>query len=144
MVSPSFMSETVWEYPLIEAGFLEDEVAQQLFILVCVWPVVVTIKPISDGSNQNVGNLQGVVLMGEAKLDAQHERVRVSAEFSHDERHPLGAALFYSCSAVENYNGREVKTRVLHVGGTRGSTLLVRVEDVVLRLHGHMARVSAI
>jgi hypothetical protein len=137
-------SETVWEYPLIEAGFLEDEVAQPLFILVCVWPVVVTIKPISDGSNQNVGNLQGLVLMGEAKLDAQHERVRVSAEFSHDERHPLGAALFYSCTAVENYNGREVKTRVLHVGGTRGSTLLVRVEDVVLRLHGHMARVSAI
>jgi hypothetical protein len=137
-------SETVWEYPLIEAGFLEDEVAQPLFILVCVWPVVVTIKPISDGSNQNVGNLQGLVLMGEAKLDAQHERVRVSAEFSHDERHPLGAALFYSCTAVENYNGREVKTRVLHVGGTRGSTLLVRVEDVVLRLHGQMARVSAI
>jgi hypothetical protein len=34
--------------------------------------------------------------------------------------------------------------RVLHVGGTRGSTLLVRVEDVVLRLHGHMARVSAV
>ena len=114
------------------------------FILVCVWPVAVTTKPISDGSNQNVGNLQGLVLMGEAKLDAQHERVRVSAEFSHDERHPLGAALFYSCTAVENYNGREVKTRVLHVGGTRGSTLLVRVEDVVLRLHGHMARVSAI
>src|SRR6266436_1979386 len=34
--------------------------------------------------------------------------------------------------------------RVLHVGGTRGSTLVVRVEDVVLRLHGHMARVSAV
>jgi hypothetical protein len=34
--------------------------------------------------------------------------------------------------------------RVVHVGGTRGSTLLVRVEDVVLRLHGHMARVSAV
>ena len=34
--------------------------------------------------------------------------------------------------------------RVLHVGGTRGSTLLVRVEDVVLRLDGHMARVSAV
>jgi hypothetical protein len=31
-----------------------------------------------------------------------------------------------------------------HVGGSRGSTLLVRVEDVVLRLHGHMARVSAV
>src|SRR5260370_34891148 len=30
--------------------------------------------------------------------------------------------------------------RVLHVGGTRGSTLLVRVEDVVLRLHGHMRK----
>jgi len=28
--------------------------------------------------------------------------------------------------------------------GTRGSTLLVRVEDVVLRLHGRMARVSAV
>src|SRR3984893_19206554 len=28
--------------------------------------------------------------------------------------------------------------------GTRGSTLLVRVEDMVLRLHGHMASVSAI
>jgi hypothetical protein len=27
---------------------------------------------------------------------------------------------------------------------TRGSTLLVRVENVVLRLHGHMARVSAV
>ena len=34
--------------------------------------------------------------------------------------------------------------RVLHIGDTRGSTLLVRVEDVVLRLHGHMARVSAV
>jgi hypothetical protein len=31
--------------------------------------------------------------------------------------------------------------RVLHVGG---STFLVWVEDVVLRLHGHMARVSAV
>ena len=30
------------------------------------------------------------------------------------------------------------------VGRTRGSTLLVRVENVVLRLHFHMARVSAI
>jgi len=30
------------------------------------------------------------------------------------------------------------------MSGTRGSTLLVGVEDVVLRLHGHMARVSAI
>jgi hypothetical protein len=28
--------------------------------------------------------------------------------------------------------------------GTRSSTLLVRVEDVFLRLHGHMARVSAV
>ncbi len=27
---------------------------------------------------------------------------------------------------------------ISHVGGTRGSTLLVRVEDVVLRLHGRM------
>jgi hypothetical protein len=35
-----------------------------------------------------------------------------------------------------------VLTREL--GRTRGSTLLVRVEDVVLRLHFHMARVSAI
>jgi hypothetical protein len=26
----------------------------------------------------------------------------------------------------------------------RGSTLLVRVEDVVLRFHGHMAHVSAV
>jgi hypothetical protein len=34
--------------------------------------------------------------------------------------------------------------RVLHVRGTRGSTLLIRVEDVVLRLYGHMASVSAI
>ena len=34
--------------------------------------------------------------------------------------------------------------RVLDVGGRRGSTLLVRVEDVVLRLHGRMARVSAV
>jgi hypothetical protein len=33
---------------------------------------------------------------------------------------------------------------LLNVGGTRGSTLLVRVEDVVLRLHGRMARVSAV
>jgi hypothetical protein len=35
-----------------------------------------------------------------------------------------------------------VLTREL--GRTRGSTLLVRVEDVVLCLHFHMARVSAI
>jgi hypothetical protein len=28
--------------------------------------------------------------------------------------------------------------------GTCGSTLLIRVEDVVLRLHGHMAGVSAV
>jgi hypothetical protein len=28
--------------------------------------------------------------------------------------------------------------------GTRGSTLLVRVEDMILRLNGHMASVSAI
>src|SRR6266404_9565292 len=28
--------------------------------------------------------------------------------------------------------------------GRRGSTLLIRVEDVVLGLHGHMARVSAV
>src|SRR4029077_8213493 len=42
-----------------------------------------------------------------------------------------------------DYNGRSVKAGYL-CQGTRGSTLLVRVEDVVLRLHGHMARVSAI
>jgi hypothetical protein len=29
-------------------------------------------------------------------------------------------------------------------GGRRGSTLLVRVKDVVLRLYGRMARVSAV
>ena len=40
---------------------------------------------------------------------------------------------------------RPVELRgVLDVGGTRGSTLLVRVENVVLRLHGHMACVSAV
>jgi hypothetical protein len=30
------------------------------------------------------------------------------------------------------------------MSGQAGSTLLVRVEDVVLRLHGRMARVSAV
>src|SRR3954470_2810749 len=34
--------------------------------------------------------------------------------------------------------------RVTRASFVRGSTLLVRVEDVVLRLHGHMARVSAV
>jgi hypothetical protein len=33
---------------------------------------------------------------------------------------------------------------VLDVGDTLGSTLLVRMEDVVLRLHGRMARVAAV
>src|SRR5580658_8139307 len=33
---------------------------------------------------------------------------------------------------------------VLDVGGRRGSTLLVWVKDVVLGLHGRMARVSAV
>jgi hypothetical protein len=42
-----------------------------------------------------------------------------------------------------DYNGRSVKAGY-PCQGTRGSTLLVRVEDVVLRLHGHMACVSAI
>ena len=51
--------------------------------------------------------------------------------------------LFYSCTAVEDYNGREVKAGY-SMWGTPASTLLVRVEDVVFRLHGHMARVSAI
>jgi hypothetical protein len=55
-----------------------------------------------------------------------------------------GAALLYSCTTVEDYNGRAVKAGYSMSGGTRGSTLLVRVEDVVLRLHGHVARVSAI
>ena len=41
--------------------------------------------------------------------------------------------------------GRPAELRgVLDAGGMRGSTLLVRVEDVVLRLHGHMAHVSAV
>ena len=34
--------------------------------------------------------------------------------------------------------------RTLHIGGTRNSTLLVWVEDVVLRLYGYMAGVSAV
>src|SRR5271169_1362832 len=37
-----------------------------------------------------------------------------------------------------------VELRGVLVGATRGSTLLVRVEDVVLRLHGRVARVSAV
>jgi len=34
--------------------------------------------------------------------------------------------------------------RLLDVGGTRGSAFLVRVEDVILRLHYRMTRVSAV
>jgi hypothetical protein len=40
-------------------------------------------------------------------------------------------------------NGRAVKAGY-SMSGTRDSTLLVRVEDVILHLHRHMARVSAI
>ena len=57
--------------------------------------------------------------------------------------------LQYTVSGIALWNrwGRRpyVELRgVLDVGGRRGSTLLVRVEDVVLRLHGRMARVSAV
>jgi hypothetical protein len=47
---------------------------------------------------------------------------------------------------IRDANGAEDKKRggAKHVVGRRGSTLLVRVEDVVLRLHGHMAHVSAV
>jgi len=41
--------------------------------------------------------------------------------------------------------GRAAQSRALLIaGGRRSSTLLVGVEDVVLRLHDRMARVSAI
>src|SRR5580704_3969357 len=39
---------------------------------------------------------------------------------------------------------RSIVSRRTHEVIQRGSTLLVRMEDVVLRLHGHMARVSAV
>ncbi len=44
------------------------------------------------------------------------------------------------------YPGAKILRGSTHAGpgGRRGSTILVRVEDVVLRLHGHMARVSAV
>jgi hypothetical protein len=46
---------------------------------------------------------------------------------------------------VENKaSHREILDAAYLMWGTRGSTLLVRVEDVVLRLHGRMARVSTV
>jgi hypothetical protein len=80
-------------------------------------------------------------------LPARQRRGAVRAEALRQHRERVGAAMCpFGLRGRIRFRGNVRQRQGLErgVGGTRGSTLLVRVEDVVLRLHGHMARVSAV
>src|SRR5437764_5509824 len=101
----------------------------------------------------NAATAKKIMMRGALSLCTRQFQIRVRA--ARDARRPSFAKPFAQENRRRVFNGTHSvlkfapqstrdEGRVLHVGGTRGSTLLVRVEDVVLRLHGHMARVSAV
>lgn len=59
-------------------------------------------------------------------------------------RSPHGCTNIASVGGVRCRLHPVIVARPLNIGGKRGSSLLVGVENVVLRLHGSMARVSAV